>query len=96
MNKASKSKKTNKAKDAIKLRADGLRQGSFGGLLVDSVLRKAGATHKELCQIVGWKACLPFLLKSCQQAKVRLRKEKEQGGQIRYYGTKKAARERKL
>jgi hypothetical protein len=58
---ARKSKKSGKpAKKAnaeVKLRPDGLRVGSAGGLLVDTVCRKHGATHAELCKIVGWKQC---------------------------------------
>jgi hypothetical protein len=81
-----------KAKDAIKLRPDGLRQGSAGGTLVDAVCRKAGATHKELCAVVGWKQCLPFVVKSCEQAGVKLKKQKEEGGTVRYLGSKPARR----
>jgi len=76
-------------KEATKLRPDGLREGSDGALLVDTVCRKAGATHAELCAVVKWKACLPFLLKSAKQAKVHLRKERE-GAQVRYFGTASA------
>jgi len=78
-----------KAKRPTKLRPDGLREGSAGALLVDTVCRKAGATHAELCAIVKWKACLPFLLKSAAQAKVKLRKER-QGREVRYFGTASA------
>jgi hypothetical protein len=76
-----------KAKRPTKLRPDGLREGSAGALLVDTVCRKAGATHAELCAIVKWKACLPFLLKSAAQAKVALRKRRE-GAQVRYFGSR--------
>jgi hypothetical protein len=77
-------------KAATKLRPDGLREGSDGALLVDTVCRKAGATHAELCAIVSWKSCLPFLLKSAAQAKVKLRKER-QGREVRYYGERASA-----
>jgi len=76
-------------KAATKLRPDGLREGSAGALLVDTVCRKAGATHAELCAVVKWKACLPFMLKSAKQAKVNLRKER-QGREVRYFGTASA------
>ena len=78
-----------KAKRPTKLQPDGLREGSAGALLVDTVCRKAGATHGELCAVVKWKACLPFLLKSAAQAKVKLRKER-QGREVRYFGTASA------
>jgi hypothetical protein len=51
------------------------------------VCRKHGATHAELCQVIGWKQCRPFLLKSAAQAKVKLRKERTDDGQVRYFGT---------
>jgi hypothetical protein len=76
-------------KDATKLRPDGLREGSDGARLVDTVCRKAGATHAELCEIVNWKSCLPFMLKMAAKAKVKLRKERE-GAQVRYFGTASA------
>src|SRR5262249_5543226 len=74
-------------KAATKLRPDGLREGSAGALLVDTVCRKAGATHAELCQIVSWKSCLPFMLKMAAKAKVALRKRRE-GAQVRYFGSR--------
>lgn len=84
------SKPKSKGKAQVKLRPDGLRVGSAGGLLVDTVCRKAGATHAELCEIVGWKSCMPFLLKSCQQTGVKLRKQKEEDGiSVRYFGIRK-------
>jgi hypothetical protein len=83
-----KAPKRKKTSADVKLRPDGLRQGSAGGLLVDTVCRKAGASHAELCDVVGWKQCMPFVLKSCKQTGVRLRKEREEGGVVRYYGTK--------
>ena len=74
-------------KPESKRRPDGLRPGSAGAKLVDTVCRKHGATHAELCQVVGWKQCRPFLLKSAAQAKVKLRKERTEDGQVRYFGT---------
>jgi hypothetical protein len=69
------------------LRPDGLRKGSIGGQLVDLVCRKSGVTHAEACEALGWKQCLPFLIKSAKQARVTLRKEREEGGRVRYFGT---------
>ena len=88
--KPKKASKRKQAKVKVKLRPDGLRSGSAGGVLVDTICRKAGATHAELCAIIGWKQCLPFVMKSCQQAGVKLRKEREDGGVVRYYGTSKS------
>jgi len=56
-----------------------------------STRRKQGATHAELCEAVGRKQCLPFLIKSAKQAKVTLRKERE-GREVRYFGTASASR----
>ena len=67
-------------------RADGLLVGSAGAKLVDAICAGKGATHKELCEIVKWKSCLPFAMKSVAQAKVKLRKEREPNGEVRYFG----------
>jgi len=91
---AAKSKKSvkaaKKAKAEVKLRSDGLREGSAGGKLVDAVCSKKGVTHAEACEIVGWKQCRPYLLKVCAAAKVKLRKERQDDGQVRYFGSKPA------
>ena len=84
--KAKKTRKQTKAKSGKERRPDGLVVGSDGAKLVDAVCSKAGATHSELKAIVKWKSCLPFMLKSATQAKIKLRKERE-GREIRYYGT---------
>ena len=81
-----------KAKPVTALRPDGLREGSAGAKLVDFVCRKEGATNEELCEMIGWKQCLPFLKKSCEQAGVKLKTEKEPGERTRYYGMRKAAK----
>lgn len=75
-----------KAKPVTALRPDGLREGSAGAKLVDFVCRKQGATNSELCEMIGWKQCLPFLRKSCDQAGVKLKTEKVEGQRTRYYG----------
>jgi hypothetical protein len=81
------------AKKAVKAgkerRADGLVVGSAGAKLVDAVCSKGGATHEELKALIKWRSCLPFMLKSAAQAKVRLRKEREEGSrEVRYYGSR--------
>src|SRR5262245_31324719 len=73
-------------KNATKLRSDGLREGSDGAKLVDTVCRKQGATHAELCAVVKWKQCLPYMLKMAAKARVKLRKERE-AREIRYFGS---------
>jgi hypothetical protein len=76
------------AKPAVEPRT--LREGSAGARLVDAVLDRKGATHAELCALLGWKQCLPMALKSWAQAGVVLRKEKEGRG-VRYFGTPASA-----
>ena len=60
--------------------------GSDAAKLVDAICSKAGATHAELKAVVKWKSCLPYALKSCTTAKVKLRKERE-GREVRYFGS---------
>jgi hypothetical protein len=57
-------------------------------VLIDAVCKPKGATHAELCKLVGWKQCRPYLLKVTAAAKIKLRKQKEEGGQVRYFGSK--------
>ena len=69
-----------------KRRPDGLVEGSAGALLVVTVCRPRGATNKELCAVGS------FVVRSCEQAGVKLRKERKPGEPMRYYGTPRAAR----
>jgi hypothetical protein len=80
-----KAKKVKAKLQKVARRSDGLIKGSAGAKLVDAVCKPKGATHAELCEIVKWRACLPFLLKSAAQAKIKLRKERE-GRVVRYFG----------
>jgi hypothetical protein len=57
--------------------------------LVALVTRKQGVTHAEACKAVGWKQCRPYLLKSCAAAGIRLRKERQENGEVRYFGSKR-------
>ena len=82
--KAAKPVKKGKAKG--ERRPDGLLVGSAGAKLVDAICTSKGATHRELCEIVKWKSCLPFAMKSVAQAKVKLREAREPNGEVRYYG----------
>lgn len=84
-----------KPKPESKLRPDGLREGSSGAKLVDFVCRAKGATNEELCNHIGWKQCLPYLKKSCDQAGVKLRTERKEGELTRYFGTRKGAAKKK-
>lgn len=77
------------AQAAGAVRPDGLRAGTKLALLADTICRPTGATHDELCQVVGWTACLPMAMKACEKAEISLRREKE-GRLTRYFGTPKA------
>jgi hypothetical protein len=74
---ATKTAKADPKAATIKLRPDGLRVGSGMATLVDTVCRKTGATNAELCEAVGWAACLPMMFKSCAKAGVTVRTERE-------------------
>jgi hypothetical protein len=84
---APKAKSKPKVKAEKGRRADGLLTGSAGAKLVDAICSKAGATHAELRAVVKWKSCLPFAMKSAAQATIKLRKERQEDGQVRYFGT---------
>ena len=47
---------------------------------------------REACEALGWKLCRPYLLKVCDAAKITLRKEKEETGEVRYFGRRRAVR----
>lgn len=76
------------APSASGVRPDGLRAGTKLALLADTICRPTGATHDELCQVVGWSACLPMAMKACEKAEISLRRQKE-GRLTRYFGTPK-------
>jgi hypothetical protein len=43
-------------------------------------------THAEACELLGWKQCLPYLVKVCEKAGIKLRKERQDDRTVRYYG----------
>jgi hypothetical protein len=54
--------------------------------LIDAVCAKKGVTHAEACELLGWKQCLPYLVKVCEKAGIKLRKERQDDRTVRYYG----------
>ncbi len=86
--KAKAKKPAGNSKPKAATRPDGLREGSGMATLADTVCRKAGATHKELCEAVGWAQCLPMMKKAVERAGIKLRSEKD-GVETRYFGTAK-------
>lgn len=73
---------------ASQQRSDGIKPGSSGAILVDTVCRKEGATNDELCKAVGWKECLPAMKKYAAKAGVTITTKKEKGQPTRYYGAR--------
>lgn len=69
------------------VRADGLKPGSPGAILMDTVCRPEGATHQELCRAVGWKQCLPNMVRYADKVGVTVTSTKE-GTHKRYFGTR--------
>jgi len=68
-------------------RPDGLRQNSKQSVMLDMVLRPAGATEAEICKKLGWKACLVTLRRTCERVGVELRREPgKDGAKSRYFG----------
>lgn len=74
---------------ASQQRIDGLKAGSSGATLVDTVCREEGATNEELCKAVGWKECLPAMKKYAAKAGITITTKKEKGESTRYFGTRK-------
>lgn len=60
-------------------------------VMLAMVCSKRGATEAELCEAIGWKACLVTLRRAAAAEGVTLRAEKVKGGRARYFGQKAAA-----
>lgn len=58
-------------------RPDGLRAGSKMATMVDMVQRVSGATEPEICERIGWKACMVTLRRACESAGLRLEAQGE-------------------
>lgn len=72
-------------------RPDGFKEGSPAAILVDTLCRSGGATHKELCEAVGWKECLPMTKKYAAKAGITISTVKNPGELTRYVGTRASA-----
>ncbi len=57
-------------------------------IMIEMVMAEGGATEAEICEAIGWKACLVTLRRACQKAGVTLRGEREGRGQSRWFGTR--------
>lgn len=57
-------------------------------IMLDMVCAPGGATEAEICEAIGWKACLVTLRRSAAAAGVTLRAEKPKGGKSRFFGTR--------
>ncbi len=80
--------KVKKAK-AAKPKAEAAPKGpTKNQMMLDMVCRAEGATEQEICEAIGWKACLVTLRRASAAAGVTLRAEKQKGGRARYFGTR--------
>jgi hypothetical protein len=59
-------------------------------IMLSMASRKEGATEAEICEAIGWKACLVTLRRVCEAEGYDLRTERQKGARARYYATKKA------
>lgn len=79
----------NKHQQKAGARADGLKPGTGAAILVDTLKRAGGATNAELCEAVGWAACLPAARKACERAGLVFEGIKKTGELTRYHARKK-------
>jgi hypothetical protein len=54
--------------------------------LEEMLLRKSGVTHREAKTALRWKSCLPYLIKIAEARRIKIRKERLENGEVRYYG----------
>lgn len=57
-------------------------------IMLDMVCSKTGATEAEICERIGWKACLVTLKRAAAASGVTLRVEKQKGERARYFGSR--------
>lgn len=61
------------------------KAGSKNEVMLSMASAKGGATEAEICEALGWKACLVTLRRVCEKAGYTLRTEKQKGGKARYF-----------
>lgn len=54
-------------------------------VMLDMVRRPEGATEQEICEAIGWKACLVTLRRAAVAEGITLRVEKAKGSRSRYF-----------
>lgn len=64
------------------------RDGSKKAVILSMVMRPEGATEDQMCEAIGWKACLVTLRRTAAAAGVTLRTEKAKGGRATYFGAR--------
>jgi hypothetical protein len=58
-------------------------------VMLDMVCRKRGATEAEICEQIGWKACLVTLKRAAEKFRVSLTSEKDKTtNRNRYFGAR--------
>jgi len=67
--------KAAKRQAGVSYRPDGLRTGSKEALMLDMVLKPAGATEAAICKKLGWKKCRVTLGRVCDKVSATLTSE---------------------
>jgi hypothetical protein len=58
-------------------------------IMLDMICRKRGATEAEICEQIGWKACLVTLKRAAEKFAVKLTSEKDKAtNRNRYFGVR--------
>jgi hypothetical protein len=80
--------KTAKAKATAnpKVAAKPKKASTAADRLEEMLLRKSWVTHREAKTALRWKSCLPYLIKIAEARRIKIRKERLENGEVRYYG----------
>lgn len=76
-----------KAKRAAKAASDAPKAPTKRETMLVMVRRPEGATEAEICETIGWKACLVTLRRAAVAAGLTLRSEKQEKGRARYFAS---------
>jgi len=63
-----------------------IREGSKKAVMLAMVCTETGATEAEICEAIGWKACMVTLRRAAAQAKINLTPIREKGKPTRWVG----------
>lgn len=77
-----------KAKTEKPAKVETAKEPTKREIMLDMVCSKTGATEAEICERIGWKACLVTLKRAAAASGVTLRVEKQKGERARYFGSR--------